>query len=128
MSAQPDFEPRQIVYLEHQASRLYAEVVQIASARQLCWARPLMLHQCCAPDELLVLPEEWDTARSRLYDLRQGADLLWPVGLFRRAFDTEVMPLLARLYDPGAEQVPLADHQQLRSFMEQVWEAHVSQF
>lgn len=126
MSAQLDFEPRQIVCLEHQDTRLYAEVVQIASVRQICWARPLLLVELSNPSV-----EYWETAPASaesLCDLRQSADLLWPLSLFRPALDTEVIPLLACLHttvDPLASQ---QSHQRLRGFVERVWQAHPDKF
>ena len=119
-----DFQPNQIVCLEHEETRLYAEVIQIVRPRQICWARPLML----------IVPEsfsdsETDKNRSTLYDLRQGADLLWPSILFRAALDTEVMPLFTYLQasktQPDSSQMA---HQQLQDFVRQVWLAHQNNF
>ncbi|MBW4647691.1 MAG: hypothetical protein KME06_03185 [Kastovskya adunca ATA6-11-RM4] len=115
------FQPHQIVCLEHEMSCLYAEVVQVATKRQICWVRPLLL------SETLVAPSESD--RPIVYDLRQGADLLWPVSLFRPALDTEVIPLLVQLEtaDREPESFQIA-RQQFNCFIQQVWQAYKSEF
>jgi hypothetical protein len=58
-----------------------------------------------------------------LYDLRQGADLLWSSNLFRPALDTEVLPLFTQLQTCKTqdENQQLA-HQQLQRFVRQVWQ------
>lgn len=115
------FQPCQIVCLEHEAARLYAEVVQVVEVRQICWARPLMLVVSSPDDETDV--ESW-------YDLRDGADLLCPIVLFRAALDVEVMPLLTRLYaqHPGEDRKNGEAFQSLREFLEILWKAHPQSF
>jgi len=86
------FQPCQIVCLEHNSVRLYAEVVQMAEGRQVCWVRPLALIDSngdWTEDSLQVNP-------SRIHDLRQSSDLLLPAALFRNALDTEVIPLIGQ--------------------------------
>jgi hypothetical protein len=120
------FQPRQIVFLEHEDTRLYTEVIEVVKSRQVCWVRPLMLAVPKAGDnpQPLVPPEQ-----VTLYDLRQGADLLWPASLFRPALDTEVIPLLAQLNDPDAQLLHNSDaHNQLSCFVRQVWQAYKSAF
>ena len=65
-----------------------------------------------------------------LYDLRQGADLLWPVTLFRPALDTEVIPFLLQLDDPDNIQPESKTdaHKQLSCFVREVWRASRSEF
>ncbi|MDX2244725.1 MAG: hypothetical protein NW224_28965 [Leptolyngbyaceae cyanobacterium bins.302] len=86
------FKPSQIVCLEHTDQRLFSEVIQTVEATQICWVRPLLLIQSTSCFSVGIEEET-----SRLYDLRQGADLLLPATLFRVAFDTEVIPLLTML-------------------------------
>lgn len=125
-------QPSQIVYLEHQATRLYAEVVQVVEVRHLCWARPLAL----VTDWLEIVStlhptvEEIDT---ELYDLRRGADLLLPTVLFHQALDTDVIPLLSRLSDlrPEAEleaREASVIRQRLNQFVRQMWQAQPDAF
>ena len=117
-----EFQPSQIVCLEHQGTRLFAEVIQIVESRQVGWLRPLMLVFSLSCDDS-------NLEKSTLYDLRQGADLLWPIGLLRPALDTEVMPLFTRLQvtKTQSESSQLA-HQQLQRFVRQVWQAHTGDF
>lgn len=122
MGSAVDFQPSQIVYLEHQYTRLYAEVIQIVESRQVGWLRPLMLVASPSGDYL-------DPDRSTLYDLRQGADLLWPIALFRPALDTEVLPLFTCLQTSKTQgEHSQSAHQQLQHFVRQVWQAHTDEF
>jgi hypothetical protein len=114
----PDFQAGQVIYLQHETTRLYAEAIQVVKPRQLCWARPLALLQ----------PE------STLHDLRQGSDLLLPLSLFFIALDTEAIPVIMQLNTPKAEEAReeksashLA-HLLLQDFIRQVWQAHPDQF
>ncbi len=43
MTQSSQFQPRQILCLEHGQSRLYAEVIQVVPDRPVCWLRPLIL-------------------------------------------------------------------------------------
>jgi hypothetical protein len=128
-SAALNFQPCQIVYLEHEASRLYAEVVQVAESRQLCWVRPLLL---VMDSSVSVDPISAIEAPSNWYDLRNGADLLYPLVLFRKALDTEVIPLLTLLYSLGNEGDDRcsdpAGHQQLKLFIKKIWQTHPDLF
>ena len=90
------FQPSQIVCLELDATRLYAEVVQIVEARRLCWARPLVLVIDSSDSQL---SEPRSQTSPTWHDLRQGADLLLPAILFRPALDVEAIPVLSSFYD-----------------------------
>ena len=121
-----NFQPCQIVCLEHENTRLYAEIIQVVDTRQVCWVRPLML---------TVLPQEAADSlhpsleRPILYDLHQSADLVWPIALFRPALDTEVIPFLVRLDDPDTPLEKNSDaNKQLSCFVRQVWQAYKSEF
>ncbi len=131
-----DARPQQIVCLEHQDMCLYAEIVQIAETTFTSWLRPVVLH-ITDPEPLsgshnglgASLLSPVIEATPTVYDLRQGADLLWPLGLFRLALDTELIPLLAQLpaLSIKTETQPEA-HRQLCRFIQQVWEANPSAF
>ncbi len=132
------FQPCQIVCLEHETSRLYAEVVQIAEKRQLCWVRPLVL--VMQPEDNLSQNDE--SERDIYYNLREDSDLLFPLVLFRPAFDTEMIPVLSFLYginerSDRADSEPLSSssekdtetgHGIFRQFVHQVWNAHPEVF
>lgn len=116
-----DFQPSQILCLEHENARLYAEVIQIVTSRCLCWVRPLMLMVVSDTSELLppMAP----------YDLRYSADLLWPIAFFRAALDTEVIPLLTQLESPETQiSDATAANKRLNNFIRQVWQADPSAF
>ena len=121
------FQPCQILYLEHERDRLYVEVVQIVTIRQMCWARPLMLVTSPAlpstPDSFTEVDE------LTLHDLRQAPDLLWPISLFQVALDSDVIALLSQLYSlqPQPETAPLA-RQLLNAFTQQIWRADPQAF
>ncbi len=109
----------QIVCLEHQNRCLYAEIIQVLPSRGRFWLRPLMLG-------IWPLDAELDLGRppGELYDLRQGADLVWPNTRFRLAWDTEVIPLLMQLEILAkSPEHPILAHRQLRDFVERVWQA-----
>lgn len=118
------FQPCQIVCLEQGDSRLYAEVVQLAPQRGICWVRPLMI-----VDAVETMNEDL----LQLHDLRQGADLLLPAPLFRAALDEEVIPLLTQLYASDqtvSRQRPIAqlDQQQVNRFVRSVCQARPDVF
>jgi hypothetical protein len=107
-----DFQPGQIVSLEHSDKNLYAEVIQVVVSRQLCWVRPLFLVTHTAESPLMT-------------DLRDASDLLWPAQVFRPALDTEVITLWSQILakEPKAEP-DLAAKQQLHHFIEQAWQVY----
>ncbi|MEG5038524.1 hypothetical protein NDI43_19350 [Microcoleus vaginatus GB2-A3] len=116
-----NFKPGQIVSLECGDACLHSEVIQVVEARQVCWVRPLMLVVSVSGKDS---PTEYT-----LSDLRDGADLLWPLSLFRAALDTEVISLLTELHSLDAEKKDGAiASRQLREFVDRVWEAFPSAF
>lgn len=123
------FQPSQIICLEHQNSYLYAEVIDIIEARQMCWGRPIMLAIWAAGTNQprAALFEQLPA----LYDLRDGADILLPVCLFRPALDTELIPLLPLLETPPENKpvdAPKIAHRHLQQFVHQIWQAHPTAF
>lgn len=120
------FQPHQIVYLEHETTRLYAEVIDVVVSRQICWVRPLMLVIAASDQNLLPFVNAESLS---LYNLRQSSDLLWPTSLFQPALDTEVIPLLVQHDCPDEQPTNDLDaRQQLNSFVRQVWQAYKSAF
>lgn len=123
------FQDGQIIYLQHETMRLYAETIQIVNTRKLCWARPLALIQ---------LSDEPDSDRHKsliLHDLRQGSDLLLPISLFQIALDTDAIPVITQLNAPKAnlstELLLDGNHPAfllLQTFVHQVWQAHSEEF
>lgn len=120
-SQQFNFQPYQIVYLEHGNSRLYAEVVQYVKTRHLCWVRPIAL--VAAPE--WVNWTEYD--RLNVQSLQDGSDLMCPAALFEEALDIEVLPLLARLGAEVKGKNPLS-HRHLHQFIHEIWQARPELF
>ena len=128
-AALSEFQDGQIIYLQHETMRLYAETIQIIKSRQLCWARPLALMQ---------LPEKLDIDLDNpliLHDLRQGSDLLLPISLFHIALDVDAIPVLTQLnaLKDDLSTEPLENNKQLslpllQNFVHQIWQAHSEQF
>ncbi|NJO73135.1 MAG: hypothetical protein HC833_04805 [Leptolyngbyaceae cyanobacterium RM1_406_9] len=129
-----NFQPGQILCLEHGYTYLYAELIQVApkNKNQRGWVRPLVLQvyatevitsSSIAPNGSAI-PDQL-----HLYDLRQGADLLCPIVLFRAALDMEVIPLLAQLADtkmhPNGDYIA---HKQLQRFIHSICQVHSENF
>ena len=151
MSASTEFQPNQILYLQYQATRLYAELIQIVPERQLAWVRPLALVELCdrqagQPADFALQVDDFqsntrqtdDSApRSRLDDLRQGSDLLCPLSLFRMALDVEVVPVLMALetFKPQSDAIasltseisPTA-HRRFQEFVRCLWQTQPQAF
>lgn len=142
-----DFKPGQILYIEHHTEhhiqhcriRLYAEVIQAVSDRQLCWVRPLALISLATDSPLQHHPTQWSSSGTELesvdlYDLRQGADLVCPQSLFQVALDTEVMPILVELHrlKPRLDVSALGENdgarERLREFVRLVWQSNPKLF
>lgn len=112
MNYKNNFQPLQIVCLEHLATCLYAEVIQVVESRQVCWVRPLLLVQNSTEEDPAVI------------DLRSTIDLLWSLTAFRPALDTEILPFLTSIFAsaPTTPSTPYA-RQQLNSFIQKLWQA-----
>ncbi|MCP6762769.1 MAG: hypothetical protein NHB32_29320 [Fischerella sp. CENA71] len=110
-----NFQPGQIVSLEHDDTKLYAEVIQVVISRHLCWVRPLLL---------LVKSSE----PPLINDLREASDLLWPLDLFQPALDTEVISILSQVLakEPKPE-IDSPTKQLLHQFIHEVWQAYKKQ-
>ncbi len=120
-----NFKRGQIVSLECGNACLHSEVIEVVQARQICWVRPLMLVGLVSEKDV---SQQWPEQYT-LSDLRDGADLLWPLSLFRAALDTEVISLLTQLQslDSDRKDSTIASRQ-LRDFVDRVWEAFPNAF
>lgn len=118
-SLQNRFKAGQIVCLESGNRYLYSEVIQIVSHRQLCWARPLTVAIVATE----AINQNFPPDRESI-DLRSSADLLLPLPLFRAAYDTEVIELLAELTDKQHTE----KHFDLNGFIKQVCQENPQQF
>jgi hypothetical protein len=86
------FRPQEIVYIENNEFRLFAEVIQTIPDRDRCWVKPLALAQYT------------DFQFRLLYNLQECAQLILPLNLFRSALDTEVIPVMMELFQ--LEKIP----------------------
>ena len=130
-----EFKPGQILYIEHQGVRLYAEVIQVVRDRKLCWVRPLALVTPATGSNLRdcsmqSLDNYTELEPVKLLDLRQGVDLVCPQSLFQIALDTEVIPVMAELdsLKPRSNTLGLGEnsfaHEQLREFIRHIWQTN----
>jgi hypothetical protein len=127
----------QIVCLDHQASSLYGEVIQLIPQRQRCWFRPLCLVISSDTESLLEpdFPGKLEYVHSQatemgiLINLRSGSDLLWPDSLFRPALDIEIIYLLPQLKELNHHSETKTFQQKyLNQFIHLVWQAHQDKF
>ncbi|AKG23106.1 hypothetical protein [Calothrix sp. 336/3] len=106
------FHPGQIVYLEHLEKKLYTEVIQLVTPRQMCWVRPLFL---------LDFTQE----SPRVIDLRETPDLLWALNSFQPALDTEVIDSLTKiLIKETKPELKNFAKQELHQFIQEIWQAN----
>ena len=119
--------PHQIVYLEHGATRLYAEVIDIVSARHLCWARPLVLAKLTQP-AIAIWTDMADLTSGVLYNLKDSPDIIWPLCLFNPALDTEVFQLLSLLQRVVDEPNSRDGIQHMQRFVHELWAAYPEHF
>ena len=88
------FCPNQIICIELDDLRLFAEVIQMIPDRDRLWARAL------------ALAKQKNFNLHLLHDLREAPQLILPPSLFREALDTEVMPLMTELFQLEALAKP----------------------
>jgi hypothetical protein len=94
-----EFKTDQIVCIDSSKDRLsgslhlFAEVIDNISISSRCWARPLAIARSNSESFELEF----------LHDLRDASQLILPTNFFRYALDTEVIPLLSKLYNPTKE-------------------------
>jgi hypothetical protein len=123
MEKTDNFQPGQILSLEYDRdiaeipdkSRLYVELIQVVTSRQLCWVRPLAL-------------VDFTTEPPLVTDLRGASDLLWAVDSFAPALDTQVMTFFSLILakEPHLGLNPTAN-QQLNRFIAQFWHSHAQE-
>jgi hypothetical protein len=145
------FQPNQIVCLSdrHLSDRMahspqsrllpavvYGEVVQYVADRHLCWVRPLAMAQG-DPEAGEVLNWQDIGGPGWIFDdLREGSDLLLPAAFFEEALDTEVLPLMARLYQAEEKAAPAevvqealqVARQRLNQFVREICRAYPERF
>ena len=135
--------PSQILYLQQDSQRLYVELIQIIRDRKIGWLRPLCL---CTPVIDTVLTEAHVSQQSlalvsglssnaqidkqvacdgitfNLQDMRQSADLLWPLAQCHIVLDTEAIPILSALEPTPIDGQEIRDaRRSLNHFMSKIW-------
>ncbi len=112
------FKPSQIVCLEGQNKNLFCEVIDIISARSVCWVRPIILVNLTENTSNFYRYKNSD-----IYDLRFTSDLLWNIADFRVVLDTEYLDIFVTLedFEFQEEKIKLAN-QELRFFIQQLCE------
>ena len=137
--------PSQILFLEHGASRLYAEAIQVIAPRRLCWARPTLLIRGLPASEgspsaalaqarqqmISEAASEPSLSRLQLYDLGNLSegnspeenlpDLIWPIELFQIAYDVDFLSLLVHLKMQSNEVAERSGSQHLNDFLYSFW-------
>ena len=126
--------PSQILYLEHESARLYAEAIQVISQRRLCWARPTLLIQglpenvpsAKRQDVIANTAQSPDQSSLKLYDLEGCPDLIWPIAPFQIAYDLDFFSLIVQLKiaPNGSSQ----SSSQLNEFIHSFCKAHTDIF
>lgn len=135
--------PSQILYLQQDTQRLYVELIQIIRDRNIGWLRPLCL---CTPimdkalkdaqashHSLAIVSDVSSSAQFdkqvacdgvtfNLQDMRQSADLLWPLAQCHIVLDIEAIPILSALEPtPTAGQEMGDARRSLNHFMTKIW-------
>ncbi|MGB7087409.1 MAG: hypothetical protein WBD47_17760 [Phormidesmis sp.] len=128
--------PSQILYLEHESSRLYAEAIQIIDTRHLCWARPTLLieglpvkdSQRTRQDIISTAAHSPEQSPLHLYDLEGGPDLIWPLALFHVALDIDFFSLILHLKTSPDKTDQQRSSRQLNDFVRRFWHSHTDRF
>ena len=109
------FIPSQIVCLEGQNKSLFCEVIEIISARSLCWVRPIIL-----VNSMENSSNFYNYKNNKIYDLRFTSDLLWNITDFRLVLDTEYLDFFVGLedFEFKEDNIQLAN-QKLRAFIKE---------
>ncbi len=153
----PLFSSGQIVALDQPNGILYGEIIQTIPQRQMCWVRSIALalqtqefiasvdqNSQDTLTELLSVArenqEEQNCISSNnsdifhdgtvLIDLYRNVDLLFPLDLFRAAFDTEILPLLSSInHDPyNSYDDSQSSRKYLNWFLKEIWQSNQDKF
>jgi hypothetical protein len=90
-----NFKAGQIICLDLARLHLFAETIETILIDARCWVKPLAIARSN--------PESFEL--EFLHDLRDTAQLVLPIDLFRYALDTEVLPLTSQLFDPTKDSI-----------------------
>lgn len=121
------FTPHQIVFIEHQGTRLYTEVIQVIGDRQLCWVRPMALVPADLPPILYPsFPSNHPSGSPDPRRLGGVPDMIWPMAQLYPALDVDVLPLLNLAAQKSAEEKPESEsdetiQQPFHQFIASLW-------
>ncbi len=110
-----EFKTDRIVCLDFEDLHLFAEVIDDTVVNDRCWVRPLALAR--------ANPESFNL--EFLHDLRDAAQLILPIHLFRDALDTEVIPLISELFHPTQDSTRSTNNRKiLHQFIADLYHPH----
>lgn len=89
------FKAGQIICLDLDRLHLFAETIDTIKISDRCWVKPLAIARSSSESFELEF----------LHDLRDTAQLILPIDLFRYALDTEILPLISQLFDPTKDSI-----------------------
>ncbi len=144
-SSKSPFVSGQIVALDDSYGIFYGEVIQTVLPRKMCWVRAIAIAiaedvantlKVSYPDLNLNFKtignnlEIFSDSNIVLINLYRNVDLLFPLDLFRVAFDTEVLPLLEIIRGdsysyPNDVQ---SSRRCLNWFLQKIWYNHRDKF
>ncbi len=109
----------QVVYLTCDQTRLYVEIIQVLEDRQLGWVRPLMLVTPARPP---LVHSTGVLGTGAPADRPEVPDMLWPLGQFYPALDTDVVSCLT---PPSAQAATVTaaalTSASLNCFIQRLW-------
>jgi hypothetical protein len=92
-----------IVCIDLENLHLFAEVIDTIAVSDRCWLRPLAIARSNSESFKLEF----------IHNLRDTAQLILPISLFRDALDTEVLPLISELFHPAQDSDRSRDSQRV---------------
>lgn len=124
-----------ILCLEDKQTHLYAELIQLLPQKTLAWLRPfaIQLDADNVSEDILGYGDRHPELDAVIFDLRETADLIWPIHLFRSGLDTEVINIIAALPSLPDTQGTQPKENNIRrrvlnQFLQRIWEANKQHF
>ena len=124
-----------ILCLEDKQTHLYVELIQLLPQKTLAWLRPFAIQFDAGnvSEEILGYGDRHPELNAVIFDLRNTADLIWPIHLFRPGLDTEVINIIAALPSlPDTQDIQPKENtirrRVLTQFLQRIWEANKQHF
>jgi hypothetical protein len=120
-----------ILCLDDQQATLYVELIQQLPKQSLAWLRPFALRvdESHVPEQFLECGDRLPDGDAIIFDVRNTADLIWPIHFFRMGLDTEVLQIMSVLPDLNlaepcmTQQNRDASRHILNHFLRVVWQS-----